>query len=121
MSYGFISGFLKLDGTIGYWVGNCLNRRDNQFYSRYFVFTEYELLTLVVCIILDISEYMFAVLLLPLFGDFIDIIGIVACIVMFRLFGFLSLLELVPGLDIFPIFIITWLIWYLFKRRKELI
>ncbi|MGD8545278.1 MAG: hypothetical protein PVH12_03780 [Candidatus Bathyarchaeota archaeon] len=98
-----------------------MKRRDNQFFSRYFVFTEYELLTLVVCIILDISEYMFAILLLPLFGDFIDIIGIVICMVMFRLFGVVSLLELVPGLDILPIFIMTWLIWYLFKRRKELI
>jgi hypothetical protein len=40
---------------------------------------------------------------------------------MFRLIGIVSLLELVPGVDILPIFIITWLIWYLTKKRKELI
>lgn len=88
---------------------------------RYFIFTEYELLTLVICVILDISEYMFGVLLLPLYGDFLDIIGIVACFAMFRLIGVVSLFELVPGLDVLPIFIITWLLWYLTKKRKELI
>ncbi len=89
--------------------------------SRYFVFTDYELLTLAICIILDIVEYMFAILLVPIIGDFLDIIGIVACFAMFRLIGIISLFELVPGADILPIFIITWLIWYLVKKRKELI
>ncbi len=88
---------------------------------RYFVFTEYELLTLAVCVILDISEYIFGVLLLPVFGDILDIMGIVACFAMFRLLGIVSLFELVPGVDILPIFIITWLAWYLVRKRKELI
>jgi hypothetical protein len=88
---------------------------------RYFVFTEYELLTLAVCVILDVSEYMFGILLLPVFGDFLDIMGVVACFAMFRLLGIVSLFELVPGADILPIFIITWLVWYLVRRRKELI
>lgn len=89
--------------------------------SRYFVFTEYELLTLAICIILDISEYMFAILLVPIVGDFLDIVGIIICFATFRLIGIISLFELVPGLDILPIFIITWLVWYLVKKRKELI
>ncbi|MGD8566134.1 MAG: hypothetical protein PVF96_07275 [Candidatus Bathyarchaeota archaeon] len=88
---------------------------------RYVVFTETELLSLIICIILDVSEYMAAVLLLPLIGDFLDIVGFVACLAMFRLIGFMSLLELVPGLDILPIFIITWLVWYLVRKRKGLI
>jgi hypothetical protein len=98
-----------------------LKRQPKRLPPRYFVFTEYELLTLIVCIILDVSEYMFGVLLLPLYGDFLDIIGIIASFAMFRLIGIVSLFELVPGLDILPIFIITWLIWYLTKKRKELI
>jgi hypothetical protein len=98
-----------------------LKHRDNEGSQRFFVFTEYELLSLVVCIILDVSEYMFAILLLPVIGDVLDIIGIFVCFIMFRLLGVVSLFELVPGLDILPIFIITWLIWYLVKKRKDLI
>lgn len=98
-----------------------MERRDDRYSARYFVFTEYELLTLAICVILDVIEYVFAVLLLPLVGDLLDIIGIVACFVMFRLIGIISLFELVPGVDILPIFIITWLIWYLIKKQRELI
>jgi hypothetical protein len=64
---------------------------------------------------------MFAILLLPVIGDVLDIIGIFVCFIMFRLLGVVSLFELVPGLDVLPIFIITWLIWYLAKKRKDLI
>lgn len=95
-----------------------MERQDRKYSSGYFVFTEYELLTLAICITLDIIEYMFAILLLPLVGDFLDIIGIVACFAMFRLIGIVSLLELVPTVDILPTFIITWLIWYFAKKRK---
>jgi len=69
--------------------------------------------------VLDISEYVVTILLLPSVGDFLDIVGIIACLVMFRWVGIVSLLELVPGADIFPIFIITWLIWYFFKKRRK--
>jgi hypothetical protein len=89
--------------------------------SRYFVLSEYEVLSLVICVVLDVSEYMFAILLVPVVGDFLDVIGIIACFAMFRLIGIVSLFELVPGVDIFPMFILTWLIWYLVKKRKELI
>ena len=96
-------------------------QRDEQFksFSRYFVFTEYELFFLIICIVLDVSEYMIAILLLPVVGDLLDIVGIVACFVMFRWVGVVSLFELVPGADIFPIFIITWLIWYFLKKARK--
>lgn len=95
-------------------------QRDERFRSfpQYFVLTEYELLFLVICVVLDVSEYMVAVLLLPVVGDFLDVVGILACFVMFRWVGLVSLFELVPGADILPIFIITWLIWY-FVRKSE--
>jgi len=86
---------------------------------KYFVFSEYELLFLVICIILDISEYVITILLQPWLGDILDIVGIVACLLMFRLEGVVSLLELVPGLDVLPIFIITWVIWYYLKRQVK--
>ena len=97
-----------------------MHRPREKYSQQYFVFTEYELLFFVICIILDISEYMFAILLLPVIGDFLDIVGIVACFAMFRLIGIFSLFELVPGVDILPTFIITWLIWYLAKRRTRI-
>jgi len=86
---------------------------------KYFVFSEYELLFLIVCIVLDVSEYVVTILLQPWLGDFLDIIGIVACLLMFRLEGIVSVLELVPGFDVLPIFIITWVIWYFLKRQVK--
>ena len=77
---------------------------------RYFIFNDIELLFLSVCIILDVSEYMLAILLLPVFGDILDIAGIGASFLMFQWIGLFSILELVPGADILPIFIITWII-----------
>jgi hypothetical protein len=87
-------------------------------YPKYFVFTEIELLFLSVCIILDISEYIVALLLLPVFGDILDLAGIFASFLMFKWIGFVAILELVPGADILPIFIITWILWYLTKKRR---
>jgi hypothetical protein len=86
---------------------------------EYFVFSGFELLSLVLCLVLDISEYVAAVLLLPLVGDMLDVVGIIVCLVMFRWIGLLSLFELVPGADILPIFIITWLVWYFLKKQKK--
>jgi hypothetical protein len=61
---------------------------------------------------------MLVILLFPLVGDFLDVVGIIMCFALFRWIGLISLLELVPGLDVLPIYIITWLVWYLVKRRK---
>ena len=94
-------------------------KKDLKSVPNYFIFAEDELLFLIVCVVLDISEYMFAVLLLPTVGDFLDIAGIVACFAMFRWVGVVSLVELVPGADIFPVFIITWLIWYYLRKSRK--
>lgn len=98
-----------------------MEERDKEFksFSQYFVFTEYELLFLIICIVLDVSEYMVTILLLPVVGDLLDIVGIIVCLAMFRWVGIISLFELVPGADIFPIFIITWLIWYFLRKAKK--
>ena len=98
-----------------------MKQRDEEFkfFARYIVFTEDELLFLIVCIILDIIEYVVAILLLPMVGDFLDIAGIIACFVMFRWVGVVSLVELIPGADIFPVFIITWLIWYCLRKSRK--
>ena len=94
-------------------------KKDLKSVPNYFIFAEDELLFLIVCVVLDISEYMFAALLLPTVGDFLDIAGIIACFVMFRWVGVVSLVELIPGADIFPVFIITWLIWYYLRKSRK--
>jgi hypothetical protein len=86
--------------------------------SQYVVFTEIELFSLVFCIILDVIEYATAVLTMPMIGDVFDVVGILFCVFMFRWIGLVSLTELLPGADILPIFIITWLMWYLLKKQK---
>jgi hypothetical protein len=98
-----------------------LGERNREFkpFPEYFVFNEVELFSLVLCLVLDISEYVAAVLLLPVVGDVFDVVGIIACLVMFRWIGIVSLFELVPGADILPIFIITWLAWYFLKKQKR--
>ncbi len=94
------------------------NKGFNPFH-RYFVFTEGELISLIVCILLDISEYIAVILILPVVGDMLDLAGIIVCLAMFRWVGLVSLLELVPGADILPIFIITWLIGYFLRKRRD--
>ena len=51
-------------------------------YSNYFIFTEKELISLLVCIMLDIIEYVAFILLMPVVGDFFDVVGIMACLIM---------------------------------------
>ena len=86
---------------------------------RYFVFTEIELFSLVICVFLDVIEYGAAVLMLPLIGDVFDLVGILVCVFMFNWIGLVSLTELLPGADILPIFIITWLLWYFLKKQDR--
>ena len=90
----------------------------NRAVPQYFVFTEIELFSLVICIVLDLIEYAAAVLTMPLIGDVFDVFGILVCVLMFRWIGLVSLMELLPGADVLPIFIITWLIWYFLKIQK---
>ena len=93
--------------------------REFKLVPEYFIFSEVELFSLILCLLLDISEYMAAILIMPVIGDMLDIAGIASCLLMFRWIGIVSLFELVPGADILPIFIITWLAWYLLKKAKK--
>jgi hypothetical protein len=77
-----------------------------------------EMVTLLVCVSLDVIEYIFPLLMIPVAGDLIDIIGLAFCTYFFNWIGLISVLELIPGLDALPIFTATWLIWYVLKRRK---
>ena len=86
--------------------------------TQYFVFTEIEIMSLAICVFFDVIEYMAVILTLPLIGDLFDIIGIVFCLLIFRSIGFFSFVELLPGADVFPIFIITWLVWYFLRKQK---
>ena len=55
----------------------------------------------------------------PVYGDILDFAGIVFCVLFFNWIGGITLLELIPGLDIVPIYSITWLTWYLNTSRAR--
>ena len=78
-----------------------------------------EFTRLIVCLSLDIVEYIFPMLLQPLVGDFFDIFALVTCIYIFKWIGLLSVLDLIPGLDILPINTIAWAIWFILKHQKD--
>ena len=86
--------------------------------SRYFVFTDIELFSLIFCVAMDIIEYVAAVLMMPVVGDLFDVVGILICVIVFRWVGLVTLVELAPYADVFPTFIVTWLLWYLLKKHK---
>ncbi|MCW4036652.1 MAG: hypothetical protein NWE75_05610 [Candidatus Bathyarchaeota archaeon] len=71
------------------------------------------------CLFLDLLEYVVPVLMLPLAGDLVDLAGITFCVYYFGWVGFVALFELLPGLDVLPNFTVTWLIWYLVKKRND--
>ena len=86
-----------------------------------FEFISYgEFVRFIICLSLDVIEFIIPFLLTPFVGDLFDIIGLTACVFMFRWVGLFALLELVPGLDPIPINLITWLIWVFNKRWKDL-
>ena len=77
-----------------------------------------EFMTLLVCLCLDLLEFVAPILLTPVLGDILDLAGFLFCAVYFNVVGAISLLELVPGLDVVPIFSLTWLTWFLLRRRR---
>jgi len=87
--------------------------------SRYITLTEEELIGLVVCVALDVVEYILTILLLPLIGDIIDLGGIIFSLYYFKWIGLLTLLELVPGGDLLPLYIIAWIVWYSLRKLEE--
>ena len=80
-----------------------------------------EFIRLVVCLSIDVVEYIIPVLTLPLIGDLFDIVGVATSLYLFRAVGLLSLLELVPGLDFLPMNTITWFVWLVLKRQSEVV
>ncbi|HUS77732.1 MAG TPA: hypothetical protein VM050_03615 [Patescibacteria group bacterium] len=78
-----------------------------------------ELAALLICLSLDLLEYVVPVLMAPFIGDVVDLFGVASCVFFFNWMGFLALFELLPGFDVIPVFTLTWLIWYLFKRRSD--
>ena len=57
-------------------------------------------------------------LLTPIVGDLFDFIGLLFAAVYFKWFAAISLLELLPGLDAVPLFTLTWVSWYTYRRRR---
>jgi hypothetical protein len=76
-------------------------------------------LTLAVCVSLDLVEYIFPLLMMPVAGDPLDLLGITLSVFFFKWIGVITFLELIPGLDTLPIFTFAWFLWYLMKRRRE--
>jgi len=100
--------------------GGLVSKETKEFKIRkYTALTLDETMRLIVCIILDVAEYAFPILLTPMTGDILDIVGIGVSIVLFGWIGLLSILEFVPTVDIFPVFILTWAIWYYLKNQEE--
>lgn len=79
-----------------------------------------EFIRLIVCLTIDGIEYIIPMLLTPFVGDIYDMVGLVVSLYMFGWIGLISALDLVPGLDILPITTITWFIWVVSRRRKDM-
>jgi len=78
-----------------------------------------ELGALLVCLTFDLVEYGFPMLMMPIGGDFFDVAGILFCAYFLGWIGLISIFELLPGIDIIPTFTLTWIAWYILKRRKD--
>jgi hypothetical protein len=82
-------------------------------------FTWEDLSTLAICLALDLLDYLVPFLATPVYGDILDFTGIVFCILYFNWIGIITILEIIPGLDIIPIYSISWLTWYLNTSRTS--
>ncbi len=76
-------------------------------------FTWEELSTLAICLALDLLDYLVPFMMTPIYGDLLDLIGLIFAFMYFNWLGAILILELVPGLDILPLFTITWVTWYI--------
>lgn len=83
------------------------------------VLTPDEGVRLIVCIALDVVEYLIPPLLAPVFGDVLDVVGVVLCVFMFGWVGALASIELIPLSDVLPIYVIVWALWLLLERVKR--
>jgi len=86
------------------------------------IFTWEDISTLAVCLALDLLDYLVPFMAAPIYGDVLDFTGIAFCILFFNWIGAIAILEIIPGLDIIPVYSITWLTWYIntsrVKRKK---
>ena len=86
------------------------------------IFTWEDISTLAVCLALDLLDYLVPFMTAPIYGDILDFTGIAFCILFFNWVGAITILEIIPGLDIIPVYSITWLTWYIntsrVKRKK---
>ena len=78
-----------------------------------------ELITLLVCLSLDLVDYFIPIMMTPIVGDVLDFMAFVFCVLYFDWASVITLAELLPGLDILPLYSITWLTWYLYRRRRQ--
>jgi Flp pilus assembly protein TadB len=83
------------------------------------IFTWEDLSTLVVCLALDLLDYLIPFMAAPLYGDVLDFSGIAFCILFFNWMGAITILEIIPGLDIIPFYTISWVTWYLNSSRRK--
>lgn len=86
---------------------------------KYTVLTLDEAIRLIICVAFDVAEYAFPILLTPIIGDILDIAGIGLGIALFGWLGLISIVEFLPLVDYFPVFILTWTVWYYMKRQEE--
>lgn len=86
------------------------------------IFTWEDLSTLAVCLTLDLLDYLVPFMAAPLYGDILDFTGVAFAILFFNWVGAITILEIIPGLDVIPVYTITWLTWYIntsrVKRKK---
>ena len=80
-----------------------------------------EFTRLVICLSLDLIEYLVPFLLTPFVGDLLDVVGVATCLYLFRWYGLVAGLELIPGLDVLPINVVTWGVWLAAKRQRDLL
>ena len=79
-----------------------------------------ELIRLIIVLTIDGIEYIIPILLTPFVGDIYDVVGLVIALYIFGWVGLFSALELVPALDILPINTVTWVIWIISRRLKDI-
>jgi hypothetical protein len=82
-----------------------------------------EMLTLAVCLSLDLIEYLIPLMMTPIYGDMVDLVGIAFAFIYFSWYGIIPMLELIPGFDILPLYTITWITWYVQSssvKKKQL-
>lgn len=80
-----------------------------------------EFTRLVICLSLDLGEYLVPFLLTPFIGDLLDVVGVATCLSLFGWYGVVAGLERIPGFDVLPINVVAWGVWLAAKRQGDLL